>query len=69
MYRKYESDKDEEEVEGTVIGGGDDYISDMRIVYLRSKVNVLSLGSFSSVGSSSQTSHPSLPLSFGVHRI
>ena len=38
-------------------------------VYPRGTVNVSSLGPFSSVGSSSKPSNPSLPLSLGAHSI
>ena len=52
-----------------MLGGGGDEVSVMRVVYPRGTVSVSSLGSFSSVGSSSKPSHPSVPLSLGVHRI
>ena len=38
----------------------------MPFVYPLGKVSVSSLGSFSSVGSSSKPSHPSLPVSVGA---
>ena len=41
----------------------------MTFVYPRGMVSVSSLGSFSSVGSSSKPSHPYLPLSLGAHHI
>ena len=41
----------------------------MPVVYCRGAVNVSSLGSFSSVGSSSKPSRPSLPLSILLHHI
>ena len=41
----------------------------MPVVYPRGTVSVSSLGSFSSIGSSSKPSHTPLPLSLGVHRI
>ena len=63
MYRTDESEEDEEEAEGEVIGGGGDEVSVMTVVYPRGKVSVSSLGYFSSVGSSSKPSHPSLPFS------
>ena len=50
-----------------LIGG--DEVSVMSVVYPCGTVSVSSLGSFSSVGSSSKYSHPSLPLSLRVHRI
>ena len=52
-----------------MIGGGGDKVSVMPVVYPCGTVSVSSLGSFSSVGSSSKTSHPSLTLSIGVHHI
>ena len=52
-----------------MLGGGDDEVSVMPVVYPRGTVSVLSLGSFSSVGSSSKPPHTSLPIYLGVHRI
>ena len=51
-----------------LVGGGDE-VSVMPVVYPSGAVSVSSLGYFSSVGSSSKPSHPSVPLSFGVHCI
>ena len=42
---------------------GGDKVNYVTFVYPRGTVSVSSLGSFSSVGSSSKPSHPSLPLS------
>ena len=52
-----------------MLGGGGDEVSVMPVVYPRGTVSVSSLGSFSSVGSSSKTSYPLLPLSLGVNPI
>ena len=52
-----------------MLGGGDDEVSVMSVVYPCGKVSVSSLGPLSSVGSSSKPSHPSLPLSLGLHCI
>ena len=62
-------EEDEEEVEGAVLGGGGDEVSFMPVFYSRGTVSVSSLSYFSSVGSSSKPSRPSLPISLGVHRI
>ena len=56
-------------MEGEFLGGGGDEVSFMPDVYPRRTVSVSSLGYFLSVGSSYKPSHPSLPLSLGVHRI
>ena len=69
LHRTEESDKDEEELDGKVLGGGGDEFSVMPVFYPRGKVSVLSLTSFSSVGASYKPSHPYLPLSLGVHLI
>ena len=69
MYSTHESEEDEEEVEGVVLGGGCDEVSVMPDGYPRGTVSVSSLGSFLSVGSSSKPSHPSILLYLGVHRI
>ena len=66
VYRTNESEKEKEEVEGTLHLGGGDEVSIVPFVYTRGKVGVSSLGSFSSVGSSSKPSHPSFPLSLGA---
>ena len=63
VYRTDELEEDEEEVEGTVDFDGGDEVNYVPFVYPRGTVSVSSLGSFSSVGSSSKPSHPSLPLS------
>ena len=52
-----------------MLGGGGDDISVIYIVYPRGTISVSSLGSFSSVGSLTKPSHPSLTLSFEVHHI
>ena len=62
-------EEDEEDVEGTVHLYGGDEVNIVTFVYHRGTVSVSSLGSFSSVGSSSKPSHPSLPLSLGAHNI
>ena len=46
---------------------GADKVNIVTFVYPRGTVSVSSLGSFSSVGSSSKPSHPSLPLSLSEH--
>ena len=69
VYRTEELYEDEEEVEGTVIGYGGEDSSIVPVVYPRGKFSVSSMGSFSSVGSSSKPSHPSLPVSVGAHQI
>ena len=69
MYRADESEGDEELVEGTVLGGSGDEVSIVPVVYPRGTGSVSSLGYFSSFGSSYKPSHPSLPLSLGVHHI
>ena len=48
-----------------MLGGGGDEFSIMEVVYPRGTVIVSSLGSFSSIGSSSKPSRTSLPLSIG----
>ena len=52
-----------------MLGGGDDDVSVIYVVYPCGKVSVSSLGSFSSVGSSSKPSHPSFPLSLSDYTI
>ena len=69
MYETDELEEDEEEVEGTVHFNGGDEVNIVPFVYPRGKVSVSSLGYFSSVGSSSKPSHPSLPLSLGARHI
>ena len=69
VYRTYESEEDEEEAEGTVLGDGGQDISIVPVVYSRRTVSVSSLGSFSFVGSPSKPSHPSLTVSFGASQI
>ena len=69
VYWTDKSEEDEEEVEGAVLGDGGDEVSVMPFVCPCGTVSVSSLGYFSSVGSSYKSSHPSLPLSLGVHRI
>ena len=56
-------------MEGTVLGGGVDEVSVMPVVYPRGTVSVSSLGYFLSVGSSSEPSHPSVPISLAVQHI
>ena len=69
VYRTNESEKEKEEVEGTVhLDGGDDG-SIVPFVYPRGTVRVSSLGYFSSAGSSSKPFHPSLPVSVGALHI
>ena len=46
-----------------MLGVRGDEVSIMPVVYPHGTDSVSSLGSFSSVGSSSKTSHPSFPLS------
>ena len=69
VYRTDESEKDEEEVEGTVLGDGGEDVIIVPVVYPRGEVSVSSLGSFSSIGSSSKPSHPYFPLSIGALHI
>ena len=69
VYRMDELEEDEEEVEGTADFDGCDEVHYVPFVYPRGTVSVSSLGSFSSVGSSSKPSHPSLTLSLGAHNI
>ena len=52
-----------------MIGGGGEYVSLVPVVYPHGVVSVSSLGSFSSVGSSSKPYHPSLPVSLGGRHI
>ena len=52
-----------------MIGGGDDEISFMPVVYPRGTVSVSSLGYFLSVGSSSKPSHNSLPSEYNLLKI
>ena len=58
VYGTDESEEDEEEVEGKVLGCGSDEISVMPIVYPRGMISVSSLGYFSSIGSSYKPSNP-----------
>ena len=67
VYRMDKLEEDEEEVEGTVDLDGGDEVNYVPFVYPRGTVSVSELGSFSSVGSSSTPSHPSLPLSLSEH--
>ena len=69
VYRMDELGEDEEEVEGKVDFDGCDKVNYVPFVYPCGTVSVSSLGSFSSVGSSSKPAHPSLPLSLGAHNI
>ena len=69
VYRTNELEEDKEEVEGTVIGYGVEDVNIATFVYLRGTVSVSSLDYFSSVGSSSKPSHPSLPVSIGTRHI
>ena len=69
VYRTDELEEDKEEVEGTVLGYGGEEVSIVPGVYPRGTFSVSSLGSFSSVGSSSKPSHPSFPLSLGARHI
>ena len=69
VYGMYESEEDEEGVEGKALGGGGDEVSIITVVYPHGTVSVSSLGSFSSIGSSSKPSHPHILLSIVVHHI
>ena len=69
VYRTYELEEDKEELEGKVDFDGGDEVNYVPFVYPCGTVSVSSLGSFSSVGSSSKPSHPSLPLSLRAHNI
>ena len=46
FYRTEESKEGEEEVEGTVLGDGDEYVIIVPVLYPRGTVSVLPLGSF-----------------------
>ena len=52
-----------------MLGGGVYEVSIVPFEYPRGTVSVSSLGYFLSVGSSSKTSHPSLPVSVGARHI
>ena len=52
VYSIDKSQEYKEEVKGAVIGGGGEYVSIVPVVYPHGTVSVLSLGYFSSVGSS-----------------
>ena len=52
-----------------MLGCGGEDVSIMPVVYPCGAVNVSSLVSFSSVGSSSKPSHTSLPVSIGARHI
>ena len=54
-------------MEGEVLGGGGDEVSVMPVIYPRGTVHVLSISSFLYVVSSSNTSHPPLPLSLSEY--
>ena len=69
MYTMDDLKEGEEEVKGTVDFDGGDEVNYVPFVYPHGTVSVSSLGSFSSVGSSSKPSNPSLPLSLGAHNI
>ena len=69
VYRTDESEEDEEEAEGAVLGDGGEDISIVPVVYPRGTVSVSSLGSFSFVGYSTKPSHPSLTVSLGARQI
>ena len=68
-YRTDELEEEEEEVEGTVLGYGYEDVSIVPVVYPRGTVSVSSLDYFSSFGSSSKPSRPSLPVSIGACHI
>ena len=69
MYRTDESEEDKEEVEGKMHFDGGEKVNIVPFVYPRGTVSVSSLGYFSSVGSSSKPSHPSLPISIRSRHI
>ena len=69
MYGMDEFEEDKEEVEGTVLGSGGDELSIIPVFTPCGRISVSSLGYFLSVSLSSKTSHPSLPIYLGVHRI
>ena len=52
-----------------MLGGGVEDVIIFPVLYHRGTVGVSSLGSFSSFGSSSKTSNPSLPVSLGARHI
>ena len=63
VYRREESEEDKEELEGTWLGDGGEEVSIVSVVYTRGTVSISSLGSLSSVGSSSKHYHPCFPIS------
>ena len=69
MHSTYKSEKEEEEVEGSVLGYGVAAVSIVAVVYPRGTVSISSLGYFSSFGSSSKPHHPSFPLSLGARHV
>ena len=69
VYRTDELEEDEEEVEGKLHLDGVDEVDIVPFVYPCGMVSVSSLGYFLSVCSSSNPSHPSLPLSLEAHHI
>ena len=69
MSKTVEFNEDKEEEEGSVLGGGVDEVSIIPVVYFRGAVSVSLLGYSSYVGSSSESSRPSLPLSLGARHI
>ena len=52
-----------------MLGGGGDEVSIMPVVYPLGTVSFSSIGYFSSVGSSSKPSHPSVPLSLSEYTL
>ena len=56
-------------MEGAVLGGGGDEAHKIPVVYPRGVVIISSIGSFSSVGSSSKPSFTYLPLYLGARHI
>ena len=52
-----------------MLGYGCEDVSIVPVLYPRGMISVSSLGSFSSFGSSSKTSNPSLPVSLGARHI
>ena len=63
VYSMDELDEEEVVVEGAVLGYGDVDASIVPVVYSCGTVSLSSLGSFSYVGSSSKSSHPSFTVS------
>ena len=69
VYRTYELEEDEEELERAVLGSGGEEVSIVPVVFPHGTVSISSLGYFLSVGYYSKPSHPSFPLYLGARHI